>query len=104
MSRVPAALRVRTTDFRPPGAGTFPPLDRKSGPGAAAWSGPIGRTKQDIEHDKAVSGLSIDAALGAFEDMRRQKVLFPRTPDEWWVAKRYAALARLLMNLQAAQA
>ena len=112
MSRV-RRPKVITTSFRPPSAGGNPPLERNARPGAAAWDKSTNaawdalakkRQEENEDHDKWVAGLSTDAVVGAFDSLRKQKVPNPKTSEEWWIAKRFAALSRRVLKIQPSHA
>ncbi|GAA5124548.1 hypothetical protein JIN84_12825 [Luteolibacter yonseiensis] len=90
MSRLPAILRVRKTDYRPPGAGNTPPLDRKAGPGAAAC--PESPTER-AAHDSVVATYSLPILRAIAADLGKRAWLND------WSTIRLAAVRRRIREI-----
>ena len=92
--------KVKTTDYRPPGAGKPSPLERNARPGAAArptgldhWS----RLEKEMqaEHDKAVRNYSKETSFAALADLAHRPTT-GKDPETRWIRHRKAALQRKL--------
>ena len=101
--------KVRTIDYRPPGAGTPSPLERTTArPGAVARqkfhsSPPVTgmdhwnriEASMAAEHDRSVSAYSTETAQLALKDISIRKTQ-GRDPETIWIRHRKAALMRKL--------
>lgn len=81
------------TDFRPPGAGLKPSLERAARPGAVAWENPS-KAKERADHDTAAAALSDWVLLAAARDLGGRGGANQREAEGRWVLGRLAALAR----------
>lgn len=83
--------KVRITDYRPPGAGANPPVERDARPRAAAW--------KDSDHDKWVEMFPEPQVRQMLADLEGRSKWGADGMENRWVQQRIAALKRRLESL-----
>lgn len=93
--------KVRITDYRPPGAGSRPPLER---PVAATRGGSMtgldhlaaNQRKDAAEHEKAVECYDEETLTAIAMDLRQRRAWDRKNHEHRWIMNRLAAVLRVL--------
>lgn len=92
--------KTRTTDYRPPGAGGNPPLERNARPGAAAWDNYAARQAAEARnHDVWLEGLSVATLIAIATDLSKRVGGNSRDPEQRFIMGRKAAVLRKLSRM-----
>lgn len=99
MSRIRFS-KVRVTDYRPPGAGPKPALERSG----ATRGGSVARLSYEdrlaMEHDKAVENYGPALLEAAYRDIKNRPCRDSRDPEQRWTRHRKAALLRAAQGMK----